>query len=206
MSGLLGRKLGMARIFDESGQAIPVTVIEAGPCFVTQIKQPETDGYAAIQLGFEEKSEKQAKQPEIGHFSKASLKPVRFVREFKGLPGADELKLGDEVKVDIFHEGERVNVTGITRGRGFQGVVRRHGFGGGSTTHGQSDRQRAPGSIGQSSYPSRVLKGLRMAGRMGSERATVRNLQVVKVDPERNILMVRGGVPGARNSMVIIRK
>jgi large subunit ribosomal protein L3 len=206
MSGLLGKKLGMARVFDESGRSIPVTVIEAGPCYVTQIKRTETDGYDAVQLGFEEKKEKQTRRPEMGHFAKASVKPLRYLREFKDFENLDELKPGDAVTVDIFHEGEKVKVTGVSKGRGFQGVVKRHGFGGGPKTHGQSDRHRAPGSIGQSSFPSRVLKGLRMAGRMGDERVTVRNLEVVKVDPERNILMVKGGVPGSRNSVVIIRK
>ncbi len=206
MSGLLGKKLGMTRIFDQAGRSIPVTVIEAGPCFVTQVKRVESDGYDAVQLGYEEKKEKHTTRPEMGHFAKASVKPLRYVREFKGFDNLDELKPGDKLTVEMFREGERVKVSGISKGRGFQGVVRRHGFGGGPKTHGQSDRHRAPGSIGQSSFPSRVMKGLRMAGRLGNERVTVRNLEVVKVDPERNILMVKGAVPGARNSVVIIRK
>lgn len=206
MSGLLGKKLGMTRIFDQAGRSIPVTVIEAGPCFVTQVKRVESDGYDAVQLGYEEKKEKHTTRPEMGHFAKASVKPLRYVREFKGFDNLDELKPGDKLTVEMFREGERVKVSGISKGRGFQGVVRRHGFGGGPKTHGQSDRHRAPGSIGQSSFPSRVMKGLRMAGRLGNERVTVRNLEVVKVDSERNILMVKGAVPGARNSVVIIRK
>jgi len=206
MVGLLGRKLGMTRIFSEDGHNIPVTVIEAGPCFVSQIKTPEKDGYSAVQLGFMEKKEKRTTKPLLGHFAKANLKPLRYLREFRDFDMGKELKLGDEIGVEIFEPGDVVDVSGRTKGRGFQGVVKRHRFGGGPKTHGQSDRLRAPGSIGQSSFPSRVLKGLRMAGHMGNRRVTIKNLVVVKVIPEQNLLLVRGGVPGAVNSIVEIKK
>lgn len=206
MVGLLGRKLGMTRIFSEDGHNIPVTVIEAGPCFVSQIKTPEKDGYSAVQLGFMEKKEKRTTKPLLGHFAKANLKPLRYLREFRDFDLGKELKLGDEIGVEIFEPGDVVDVSGRSKGRGFQGVVKRHRFGGGPKTHGQSDRYRAPGSIGQSSFPSRVLKGLRMAGHMGNRRVTIKNLVVVKVIPEQNLLLVRGGVPGAVNSIVEIKK
>ncbi len=206
MIGIIGRKLGMTRIFGERGRAIPVTVIEAGPCYVTQVKTEESDGYNAVQLGFDETKEKRVTKPILGHLKKAGVKPLRVLREFRNFQLEDELQLGQEIRVDIFKEGDKVSVTGYTKGRGFAGVVKRHGFGGGPKTHGQSDRWRAPGSIGQSSFPSRVLKGLRMAGRMGNTRVTVRNLEVVKVDPENNLLVVKGAVPGSIKGIVTIRK
>jgi large subunit ribosomal protein L3 len=206
MTGLLGKKLGMTSIFDDTGQVIPCTVIEAGPCFVTQIKTKERDGYEAVQLGFEEKRARLASKPAVGHFAKAHAKPLKLVREFRGNGFAD-MQPGQEVKVDsVFTKGDVVSVIGTSKGRGFQGVVKRHHFGGGFRTHGQSDRERAPGSIGSSSYPSRVFKGLRMAGRMGGERVTVRNLKVVGVIADSNLLLVKGSVPGAINGYLEIRK
>lgn len=206
MTGLLGKKLGMTSIFDESGQVIPCTVIEAGPCFVTHIRTKERDGYEAIQIGFGEKKERLVPKPLRGHFAKAGTKPMRVVREFRG-NGVSELQPGQEIRVDgVFAKGDIVKVVGTSKGRGFQGVVKRHHFGGGARTHGQSDRLRAPGSIGSSSYPSRVFKGQRMAGRMGGERVTVRNLKVVGVIADSNILLVKGSVPGAINGVVEIHK
>jgi large subunit ribosomal protein L3 len=206
MSGLIGKKLGMTSIFDEQGNFVPVTVIQTGPCYVTAIRTKEQHGYDALQLGFEEKRDKSVKKPERGHFAKAGVKPMRYLREFRDFADVSQFKPGDVIKADVFQAGELVKVTGTSKGKGFQGVVKRHGFGGGSTTHGQSDRTRAPGSVGASSYPSRVLKGLRMAGRMGNERVTTRNLRVVRVDAENNIVMVRGSVPGARNGVVLVTK
>jgi large subunit ribosomal protein L3 len=204
MHGLLGKKIGMLRYFDESGSPKVATVIEAGPCTVVQVKTLKTDGYDAVQLGFQEKKEKRVTQPMKGHFKKANVAPSRILKEFRDFPG--EIKAGDQVKVDIFTVGERVSVTGMSKGHGFMGVVKRHKFAGGPKSHGQSDRVRAPGSIGSSSYPKRVFKGLRMAGRVGNEQKTIRNMQIIKIVPDRNLLLVRGGVPGARNSYVEIRK
>jgi len=206
MSGLIGKKLGMTRIFDERGRSVPVTVIQTGPCYVTEVRTKERHGYDALQLGFDEKRDKSVKKPERGHFQKAGLKPMRYLREFRTFENIANYKPGDVIKADIFQGVKTVKVIGISKGKGFQGVVKRHHFSGGPQTHGQSDRWRAPGSIGSSSYPSRVLKGLRMAGRMGGERVTVRNLQVVRVDAENNVVMVRGGVPGARDGVVIISR
>ena len=204
--GLIGKKLGMTRIFGNDGLAMPVTVIEAGPCFVVQKKTTEKDGYEAVQLGFDEKKERLVNKPLKGHFAKAATKALRLLREFKGFNGTP-LKQGDQVKVDMFLPGDIVDVSGKSKGRGFQGVVKRHHFGGvGMTTHGASDRVRAPGSIGASSYPSRVFKGMRMGGRMGFERVTVKNLRVIKVIPESNILIIRGSVPGAINGYLEIEK
>jgi large subunit ribosomal protein L3 len=206
MNGLLGKKIGMTSIFDESGQVIPCTVIEAGPCFVTQIKTKERDGYEAVQLGYDEAKERLVKKPAKGHFAKANVKPTRIVREFRG-NGVAEMQPGQEIKVDkVFAKGDVVSVIGTSKGRGFQGVVKRHHFGGGFRTHGQSDRERAPGSIGSSSYPSRVFKGMRMAGRMGGEQITVRNLKVVGIIPDSNLLLVKGSIPGAINGYVEIHK
>ncbi|OQX88888.1 50S ribosomal protein L3 [candidate division KSB1 bacterium 4484_87] len=206
MSGIIGKKLGMTRLFDESGQRVVVTIIEAGPCYVTDIKNKETHGYDAVQLGFDEKREKVTTKPLLGHFKRAGVKALRVVKEFRPFVTDEPLKLGDQVTVDIFNEGDIVNVTGISKGRGFAGPIKRYGFGGGPKTHGQSDRHRAPGSIGQSSYPSRVIKGLKMAGRMGGKRVTVKNLEVVKVDKENNYLMVKGSVPGHIKNYVFIKK
>ncbi|MBN1562111.1 50S ribosomal protein L3 [candidate division KSB1 bacterium] len=206
MRGIIGKKIGMTRLFDDVGNAYGITIIEAGPCYVTQVKSVENDGYQAIQIGFAEKKEKQATKAEIGHVAAAGLKPFRILKEFRDFESEKPLEKGVEIKVDIFHEGEKVNVTGVTKGRGFAGVMRRHHFSGGPQTHGQSDRWRAPGSIGSSSWPSRVLKGLRMAGRMGGNNVTMRNVQILKVDAENNIMLLKGAIPGANNSIVFIRK
>ena len=206
MSGILGKKIGMTSVFDDHGQMIPCTIIEAGPCYVTQIKTRDKDGYDAIQLGYDEIKERLINKPTRGHLKRGGVKPVRLLSEFRSFNGS-QLKLGQEVKVDLFHQGDVVDVTGRSKGRGFQGVVKRHHFAGvGMATHGQSDRVRAPGSIGASSYPSRVLKGMRMAGRMGGEQVTVKNLKVVKVIADSNILIVKGSVPGAINSYLEIVK
>ncbi len=203
MKGILGRKVGMTQIFDESGEVIPVTVIEAGPCYVTQIKTTETDGYNSIQIGYEEVERRKIKKPQLGHLR--NLPPLRHLREIR-TEDAREYEVGQKIDVGIFSVGQRVDVTGTSKGRGFAGVVKRHGFRGGPKTHGQSDRHRAPGSIGATSTPGRVFKGLRMAGRMGGERVTVQNLEVVKVDPERNLLLVKGCVPGAKGSLLLVRE
>ncbi len=206
MTGILGKKIGMTSVFDEKGESVPCTVIEAGPCFVTQIKTRERDGYEALQLGFEDKKEKLVSKPLIGHYRKSGVTPKRVVHEFRGFDVA-KYEIGAEIKVEsLFEKGDVVSVAGTSKGRGFQGVVKRHHFGGGARTHGQSDRVRAPGSIGSSSYPSRVFKGMRMAGRMGGERVTVKNLRVVQVIPESNLLLIRGSVPGYNNSYVQIVK
>lgn len=204
MSGLIGRKIGMTRVFDSRGRNVPVCVLEAGPCSVTQVKTIEKDGYAAIQLGFEGKNEKNMNKPELGHLKKANVGPTRFLREFPA--GLESQELGDTVKVDIFEKGQIVKVTGWSKGKGFQGVVKRHGFRGGPKTHGQSDRLRAPGSIGQSAWPSRVWKGVKMGGRTGGRRVTMRTSEVVKVVAEKNIIMVKGSVPGPNGGLVLIRK
>ena len=205
MSGLIGKKIGMTSIFDENGKNIPCTVIEVGPCVVTQVRTLEVDGYEALQLGFDDKAEHRANKAELGHFKKAGASVKKKVIEFQGFEGV--YKLGDTITVDLFEEGEFVDVTGISKGKGFQGVVRRHGFGGvGQSTHGQHNRLRAPGSIGASSYPSRVFKGMRMAGRMGAEKVTVQNLKVLKVVAEKNLLVVKGCIPGHKNAYVTIHK
>jgi large subunit ribosomal protein L3 len=205
MSGLIGKKIGMTSIFDESGNNVPCTVIEAGPCVVTQIRTEENDGYSAYQLGFDDKSEKNSSKALIGHARKAGTHPKIKFAEFKGF--AEDLKLGDSVGVDHFEVGEFVDVSGISKGKGFQGVVKRHGFAGvGQATHGQHNRLRAPGSIGAASYPARVFKGMKMAGRMGAEKVKVMNLRVLKVMPEKNILLVKGAVPGHNNSYLLIQK
>ena len=205
MSGIIGKKIGMTSLFDESGKNIPCTVIQAGPCSVLQVRTIENDGYSAVQLGFDDKSEKNVGKALAGHFRKAGSAPKAKIVEFHN--GFENVSLGDEVKVNLFAEGEFVDVTGTSKGKGFQGVVKRHGFGGVmQATHGQHNRLRAPGSIGAGSDPSRVFKGMRMAGRMGGKQVTVQNLQVLKVDEEQNLLVVKGAVPGAKNSYVIIRK
>jgi len=205
MSGLIGKKIGMTSIFDENGKNIPCTVIEVGPCVVTQVRTNEVDGYEALQLGFDDKTEKHATKAELGHFKKAGTSAKRKVVEIKEFEG--EHKLGDIITVDLFAEGEFVDVQGVSKGKGFQGVVKRHGFGGvGQVTHGQKNRLRAPGSVGASSYPSRVFKGMRMAGRTGGENVTVQNLRVLKVVADKNLLVVKGAIPGHKNSYVIIQK
>ena len=205
MSGLIGRKIGMTSIFDENGKNIPCTVIEAGPCVVTQVRTEEVDGYNALQLGFDDKADRRANKAEQGHFKKAGTAPKKKVVEFRNSEG--EHKLGDTLNVELFQEGEFVDVVGTSKGKGHQGVVKRHGFGGvGQATHGQHNRLRAPGSIGAASYPARVFKGMKMAGRMGGERVTVQNLKVVKVVPEKNLLVVKGCVPGHKNAYVTVEK
>ena len=205
MSGLIGKKIGMTSIFDENGKNIPCTVIELGPNVVTQVRTIEVDGYEALQLGFDDKTEKHATKAELGHFKKAGTSAKRKVVEIKEFDG--EYKLGDVITVDLFAEGEFVDVQGVSKGKGFQGVVKRHGFGGvGQVTHGQKNRLRAPGSVGASSYPSRVFKGMRMAGRTGGENVTVQNLRVLKVVADKNLLVVKGAIPGHKNSYVIIQK
>ena len=205
MSGLIGRKIGMTSIFDENGKNIPCTVIEAGPCVVTQVRTEEVDGYSALQLGFDDKKAKSSNKALDGHFKKAGTTAKRKVVEFQGYD--EEHKLGDQLTVELFTEGEFVDVSATSKGKGFQGVVKRHGFAGvGQATHGQHNRLRAPGSIGAASYPARVFKGMRMAGRMGGKKVTVQNLRVLKVVAEKNLLVVKGAVPGHKNAYVIIQK
>ena len=205
MPGLLGKKIGMTSVFSADGKNIPCTVVEVGPCVVTQIKTIEKDGYEAVQVGFEEKKEKHTTKAEMGHFKKASVAPMRHLAEFKGFK--TEYKLGDQITVDLFADSKFVDVVGTSKGKGFQGVVKRHGFGGvQQTTHGQHNRLRAPGSIGACSYPAKVFKGMRMAGRLGGESVTVQNLQVLKVIPENNLLILKGSLPGAKGSIVIVNK
>ncbi len=205
MPGLLGKKIGMTSVFSADGKNVPCTVIEVGPCVVTQVKTVETDGYNALQLGFEEQKEKHCTKPELGHFKKAGVTPKRHLAEFKGFDS--EYKLGDVIDVALFSENDFVDVVGTSKGKGFQGVVKRHGFGGvGQSTHGQHNRLRAPGSIGACSYPAKVFKGMRMAGQTGNERVTVQNLKVVKVIPEYNVLMIKGSIPGSKGSIVMVEK
>ncbi|MBS1536343.1 MAG: 50S ribosomal protein L3 [Bacteroidetes bacterium] len=205
MSALLGKKLGMTSVYNDKGDQIPVTVIEAGPCPVVQVKTKSTDGYSAVQIGYGEIAARKINKPLEGHFKKSGVEPVRHLKEFRHL--AETLNIGEVLTVEVFQKGDKVKVSGTGKGRGFQGVVKRHHFGGvGMTTHGQSDRPRAPGSIGSSSYPSRVFKGLRMAGRMGGKRISTRNLEIIDIMPDTNILLVKGNVPGAINSLVEIVK
>ena len=207
MSGIIGKKIAMTSLFDENGKNIPVTIVQAGPCVVTQVRTLEKDGYVSAQLGFDDAKEKNTTNALKGHFKKAGTTPKRKLVEFYGDEWVSSLNLGDVVGVDLINEGEYVSVTGTSKGKGFQGVVKRHNFGGVmQATHGQHNRLRAPGSIGAGSDPSRVFKGMRMAGRMGGEQVTVQNLQVLKVDQEQNLLVVKGAVPGAKNSYVIIKK
>lgn len=206
MPGILGKKIGMTSIFNTEGDLVTVTVIQAGPCKVVSLRNLEKDGYSAVVMGFEDKKEKHVSKPVLGQFKKNNVKPHKTVKEFKGFE-IDSLKVGDDVKVDLFKEGDIIKVRGKSKGKGFQGVMKRHNFGGvGGTTHGQSDRLRAPGSIGASSWPSRVFKGQRMAGRKGFENVTVRNLKVIKIIPEDNLIMVKGAVPGSINSIVELIK
>lgn len=205
MIALLGKKIGMTRIFDETGRDVPVTVVKAGPCYVTQVKTKENDGYRAVQLGFDEKKEKNTTRALLGHFKISNVSPLRVLKEFP-LRSDEEVKLGDVQTVEIFEQGDVVQVTGLSKGRGFAGVVKRWGFSGGPKTHGQSDRLRAPGSIGQSSSPSKVFKGIKMGGHMGAKRVSVSGLRIVKIDAENNLLYIKGALPGARNNYLEIRK
>lgn len=205
MKGLIGKKIGMTQIFDESGLAIPITLIEAGPCYVTQIRKPETDGYNAVQLGFGEVKPKRLSGGQIGHLKSNELPPLKFLREFRVKDS--EVNEGDKLEVgEVFSVGDRVDIVGTSKGKGFQGAVKRHGFRGGPKTHGQSDRQRATGSIGATTTPGRVFKGKRMPGHMGSERVTVQNLSVAYVDADRNLLGVRGAIPGPKGGVVVIKE
>lgn len=204
-SGLIGKKIGMTSVFDADGKNIPCTVIQAGPCVVTQVKTKETDGYNAVQLAFDDMKEKSANKPLIGHFRKAKTTPKRKVVEFRGFK--QEFKLGDVLTVELFNSDTWLDVVGISKGKGFQGVVKRHNFSGiGQQTHGQHDRQRAPGSLGGSSWPSRVMKGMRMAGRTGGEKVMMISLRVLKIIPEQNILIVKGSVPGPKGSYLMIEQ
>jgi large subunit ribosomal protein L3 len=205
MSGLIGKKIGMTSLYDNEGKNLACTIIQAGPCIVTQVKNEEKDGYSSVQLGFLDKKENKFNQAETGHFKKAKTDPKRKLVEFKDFE--KELNIGDVVNVEHFVEGEYVDVSGISKGKGFQGVVKRHGFAGvGQATHGQHNRLRAPGSIGAASYPARVFKGMRMAGQTGNSKVTVQNLKVLKVVPEKNLLVLKGAIPGHKNSFIVIRK
>jgi large subunit ribosomal protein L3 len=205
MPGLIGKKIGMTSVFSAEGKNLPCTVIEVGPCVVTQIKTKEKDGYEAVQLGFADKKDKHTTKPESGHFKKAGVAPKRHLAEFKDFETA--YNPGDVITVEYFNAAGFVDVVGTSKGKGFQGVVKRHGFGGvGQSTHGQHNRLRAPGSVGACSYPAKVFKGTRMAGQMGNERVTVQNLQIVRILPENNLLLLKGSIPGAKNSIVLIKK
>jgi large subunit ribosomal protein L3 len=205
VNGIIGRKVGMTQVFDADGTVHPATVIKAGPCVVVQAKTAQTDGYEAVQLGLVEEAPAKVGKPLAGHYKKAGVPPTRVRREVKQAAGAEAPKVGDQVLASIFASGERVDVIGTGRGKGFQGVIRRHHFGGGAATHG-SMFHRAPGSIGASSFPSRVVKGMRMGGRMGGARTTIHNLKVLRVDLENNLLIVEGGIPGAPTGYVVVRK
>ena len=205
MVGILGKKIGMTELFDENGELIPVTVVEAGPCPVVQVKTKDRDGYEAIQVGFGDLRPQRVNRPLKGIFDKAGVSPKKVLHEFR-TESDEAYEVGQVIEVSAFQAGDQVHVTGTSKGKGFQGVVKRHHFHGGPKTHGQSDRHRAPGSIGASSYPSRVFKGMRMAGRMGNKRVTVKNLHVVEADSERNVLLIQGAVPGPKGGLLIIRK
>ncbi len=205
MKAILGKKVGMTQIFDENGRVIPVTLIEAGPCHITQKKTLEKDGYLSFQLGFEETKEARLTKPELGHLKKSGAVPLKYLREFQ-TDNETDLEEGQTIDVGVFEVGDFVDVTGTSKGKGFAGVVKRHSFGGGAKTHGASDRTRAAGSIGAGTTPGRVFKGMRMAGRMGGERVTVLNLKVMIVDPERNLLAVTGAIPGAKRGLVMIKE
>lgn len=207
IKGIIGKKVGMTQVFDENGNVIPVTVIQAGPCYVTQVRTAERDGYVAVQLGYGETKPKRLTKGQLGHLQRNSLPALRYLREFriKNGDGVDELEEGQEIKCDVFEKGERVDVIGTSKGRGYAGTIKRHNFNRQPKTHGQSDRERAPGSAGATSTPGRTWKGQRMAGRMGNDRVTAQNLEVVVVDPERNLIAVRGSVPGANDGLVMIK-
>jgi len=204
MRGILGKKVGMTQLFDENGNVVPVTIIEAGPCYVTQVKTVETDGYHAVQLGFDEVAERKLTKGQVGHLQKSGVPSVRRLREIRSNEPSAHV-LGDIIKADIFAEGDVVDVTGISKGRGFAGAVKRHGFAGGPKTHGQSDRHRATGSRGAGTTPGHTFPGAKAPGQMGNERVTIQNLKVALVDPERNLLAIRGAVPGPRSGFVLVR-
>ena len=204
LKGLIGKKVGMTQIFDDSGTAVPITLIEAGPCYVTKLRLPENDGYTAVQLGFAETKPKRLTGGQLGHLKRNNLPPLRFLREFR--VKEPELKEGDKITVDVFTVGDSVDVIGTSKGRGFQGGVKRYGFRGGPRTHGQSDRQRAPGSRGSGTTPGRVWKGARGPGHMGNQRVTVHNLKVEIIDEERNLLGIRGAVPGSKGGILLIKE
>lgn len=205
MKGIIGKKVGMTQVFDENGNAVPVTVIQAGPCFVTQVRSGEKDGYTAVQLGFGEAKAQRMTKGELGHLKRNNLPALSHLREFRLREDEVDVQEGQELKADVFTKGERVDVIGTSKGRGFAGTIKRHHFHSQPKTHGQSDRERAPGSVGATTTPGRTYKGQRMAGRMGGERVTAENLEVVVVDPDRNLLAVRGSVPGANDGIVMIK-
>lgn len=205
MKGIIGKKVGMTQVFDDQGNAVPVTVIQAGPCHVTQIRTRDKEGYVAVQLGFWETKPERLTKGQMGHLKRNNLPALRVLREFRIKEGDADVKEGDKITVETFAKGERVDVVGTSKGRGFAGAIKRHGFNRQPKTHGQSDRERAPGSVGQRSFPGRTLKGQRMAGRMGNERVTTQNLEVVVVDAARNLLAIRGSVPGHKNGIVIVK-
>lgn len=205
MKGMIGKKIGMTQVFDDKGNAIPVTVIQAGPCYVTQVRSKDRDGYVAIQLGFGETKAERLTQGQMGHLRRNNLPALKYLREFRLPDGDVDVTEGQEIKVDVFAAGERVDVIGTSKGRGFAGTIRRHNFNRQPKTHGQSDRERAPGSSGMRSFPGRTLKGRRASGHMGDERVTIQNLEVILIDTERNLLAVRGSIPGAKEGIVMIK-
>ncbi len=205
MKGLIGKKVGMTQIFDDDGNAVPVTVIQAGPCYVTQVRTEKRDGYVAVQLGFGETKPQRLTQGQLGHLRRNNLPALRYLREFRVKNGELDVEEGSSINVDVFEKGERVDVVGTSKGRGFAGTIKRHHFNRGPKTHGQSDRERAPGSVGMNSYPGKTLKGQRMGGHMGDERVTIQNLEVIVVDPERHLMAVRGSVPGTNGGIVMIK-
>lgn len=205
MKGIIGKKVGMTQVFDERGDVVPVTVIEAGPCYVTQVRSAERDGYTAIQLGFGETKPRRLTRGQLGHLQRNNLPALRYLREFRIREGEPDVEEGQQINADVFEVGDRVDVIGKSKGRGFQGTIKRHGFRRQPKTHGQSDRERAPGSIGAGSTPGRVIKGMRMAGRMGNDRITMQNLEVVVVDAEKNLIAVRGSIPGTRGGIVMLK-
>ena len=205
MKGILGKKLGMTQIFDENGVAVPVTIVEAGPCYVTQRKTKDRDGYDAIQIGFGDILEKSLNKPMAGHLKKSGAPALKYLREFQVMD-PESYEEGQKIDVSVFNVGDKVDVTGVSKGKGFAGVVKRHNFNGGPKTHGQSDRWRAPGSVGAGSTPGRVFKGVRMAGRMGNSQVTVQNLRVALVDSDKNLIAIRGAIPGGKNGLIVIRE
>lgn len=205
MKGIIGKKVGMTQIFDERGNIVPVTIIKAGPCYVTQVRTSERDGYIAVQLGYEEAKPKRLTKGQLGHLNRNNLPALRHLREFRLREEELDVEEGAAVKVDVFEAGERVDVIGTSKGRGFAGTIKRHNFNRGPKTHGQSDRERAPGSVGMCATPGRTLPGQRMAGHMGDERVTIKNLEVIRVDTENNLLAVRGSIPGAKDGLVMIK-